>query len=135
MRGLLADHNIQGQVRVLQRILQGPEWKEIWSSLQMPVLTFKEIGLARKAKDVEIWRRCQAEGWVLITANRNEDTTDSLEAVIKRENSEHCLPVFTLADASRIRKNKSYAKRVAEQMLTYLIEIDKYRGTGRLFLP
>lgn len=81
---------------------------------------------------------CQHKELVLITANRNHDGEDSLEATIRRENTPHSLPVLTLADADRILFilfDPVYADHVAEKLLQYLLEIDLVRGTGRLYLP
>ena len=135
MRGLLIDHNIIGHGRIIERILEGPVWAEMWHGLNLPVLTFEEVGLAVTAKDSEVWRFCQANQWVLITANRNKDVADSLEAILQRENNVSSLPVFTLADSDNLRQSKDYAERVVERLLTYLLEIENLRGTGRLYLP
>jgi hypothetical protein len=43
--------------------------------------------------------------------------------------------VLTLANPKRILIDKAYARRTAERILEYLIDIDQYRGTGRLFVP
>jgi hypothetical protein len=72
---------------------------------------------------------------ILITNNRNSDSPDSLEATIRRYNTAHSLPVFTIADLDKFRMNRSYAERVLERLLEYLLEIEGVRGTGRLFLP
>ncbi|HWG45363.1 MAG TPA: hypothetical protein VN688_21550 [Gemmataceae bacterium] len=36
---------------------------------------------------------------------------------------------------NRINHSRAYAERVVERLLEYLIDIDNYRGTGRLYLP
>ena len=54
---------------------------------------------------------------------------------IRNENTPECLPVFTFADSERIRHDKAYAARAAEQLLQYLLDIDQVRGCGRLYLP
>jgi hypothetical protein len=45
------------------------------------------------------------------------------------------LPIFTVADADRLMHSRYYAQRVVAQMLDYLMNIDAFRGTGRLYLP
>jgi len=72
---------------------------------------------------------------VLITANRNREGEDSLEATIRRENTPTCLPVITLTDPSRIVHEKQYARRAAERLIEHLFDIEKMLGTGRLFIP
>jgi hypothetical protein len=135
MPGLLADINVQGQVELLRLVLESSEWADLWASLQMGIATFAEVGLDRRAPDVEVWRLCQQRGLFLVTGNRNHDGEDSLEATIQRENTAESLPVFTLADPERVRHSRAYAEQAAVRLLDYLHEIDKYRGTGRLYIP
>jgi hypothetical protein len=71
----------------------------------------------------------------LITANRNANSSDSLEATIRRQNTPDCSPVFTFADATRLIRDRTYAERVAVKLLEYFLEIDRVRGAGRLFVP
>mgnify|MGYP001590894602 FL=1 len=134
MDGLLMDNNVEGHVRILERILESSSWRELWRHLQIPIISFADAGLDPKTVDAVVWRHCQDRRWVLITANRNKKDDDSLESVIETENNANCLPVLTLADAEQIRHSKTYAERVVEQLLTYLHWIDNYRGTGRLYL-
>ena len=78
---------------------------------------------------------CQAEGLILITDNRNLESENSLEATIRRHNTSESLPVFTIADMSEFRTNKSYVDQVIQALYDYLFRIDEVRGTGRLYLP
>jgi hypothetical protein len=87
------------------------------------------------APDLEIWQACQTEELVLITDNRNRDSVDSLEAVIRQHNQPQSLPVFTISNKSRFRKSRAYAEKVLEDLYDYLMRIDEIRGTGRLYLP
>jgi hypothetical protein len=135
MRGILADINIQGQVDILRLILEGEYWAELWRDLSLRVYYFADVGLDADTPDAVIWRLCQQQELILITANRNEDGPDSLETTIKNENTARSLPVLTLADAEGIRRGRSYAERVVEQLLDYLMNIDNCRGAGRLYLP
>lgn len=135
MTGILADNNIVGQVTLMVRIWQSRYWREIWESLALSVFTFDEIGLAASAADAEIWLECQRRGIVFITANRNDEDEKSLEATLRDHNTPSCLPVFTLADADRVLKDKEYAKRVAERLLDYLFRIERVLGSGRLYVP
>ena len=72
---------------------------------------------------------------MLITANRNADDPTSLEVVIRQRNHSRSMPVLTLSDADRILHDRQYAEAVARRLLEILLEIELYRGTGRLFLP
>jgi hypothetical protein len=116
-------------------VLHATEWLEFWNHLALVLVTFEALGLDEDTSDREVWRTCQQERLVLITANRNNDGPDSLEATILSENTDSSLPVLTLADADRVFQSSHYAEQVVAKMIEYLIEIDLYRGTGRLYLP
>jgi len=133
--GLLADVNVQGHVEVLLLVLESSEWAELWRSLQATAHTFADVGLSRDAKDVEVWRLCQERQLLLVTANRNNEGADSLEATIQTANTATSLPVLTLADAEKIRHSRTYAEQVALRLLEYLTDSENCRGTGRLYLP
>jgi hypothetical protein len=135
MRGLLADVNCEGQVEVLVAIFLSKTWKGVWRELNLSLETFTSAGLPRRALDVEVWQLCQKLQLLLITRNRNRRGADSLEAAISELNQPDSLPVITLTNADRILGSKLYANRVAERLLDYLIDLDKYRGTGRLWVP
>ncbi len=82
-----------------------------------------------------LWQVRQQQEIILITANRNDKGADSLESAIRTMNTVHSLPVFTIANARQVLHNRAYAERVVESLLDYLIDIDNFRGTGRLYLP
>lgn len=135
MRGIVADANIEGHVERLVDHLLATSWAEFWDHLGITLELFADIGLAGAAPDSEVWRTCQREQLVLITANRNNDGPDSLEATILAENTPESLPVLTIADAERVLHSREYAERVAAKLIEYLIDMDQYRGAGRLYLP
>ena len=135
MKGILADNNITTHLKCCLHVWEGPYWREVWHDLSLTVHTFEELGLAPKLADSVLWQFCQAREIVLVTANRNADGPDSLEATIRGHNGPTSLPVFTVADADRVLLEGTYATRVAEKLLVYLFIIDKVRGTGRLYVP
>jgi hypothetical protein len=108
---------------------------ELWAELGLGVITFASLGLPGTTPDDELWRLCQREQIILVTANRNHDGPHSLEAVIRAENRPDSLPVFAIGEADRVIESRDYAVRTAERLLDYLVRIDDLRGTGRLFLP
>lgn len=97
--------------------------------------SFAEYGLQETDADARVWEVCQVEQLILVTANRNADGSDSLDTTIREKNNEACLPVLTLADADRVMASSSYAERVANKLLDYLLDMENLRGTGRLYLP
>jgi len=135
VKGIIADANIQGHVEYLVRHMQVGPWAEFWQALGSELRRFEDVGLSESSSDLEVWSVCQAEQLILITDNRNLDSEDSLEAVIRRENTPESLPVFTIADIHEFRTNNEYVERVIEALLDYLLRIDAVRGTGRLYLP
>ena len=135
MRRIVSDNDVRGYVARLVRICESDTWREFWRDLDCVVYTFGDLELSADSSDAEVWRACQAGEAVLITANRHADEEDSLEATIRRSNNPTCLPVLTLSDPRRIRRDREYAELVAERLLEILIDIDLKRGTGRLYLP
>jgi hypothetical protein len=135
VKGILGDANIQGHLDVLRFIWESAAWQEVWHSLALTINTFTELGLSVDDSDAVIWDYCQQRALALLTANRNEDGPDSLEATIRDRNTPTSLPVFTLADADRVYQSKLYAERVAVKLLEYFQDIDLLRGTGRMYVP
>jgi hypothetical protein len=135
MPRIIADHNIQGHLKVLVRIAQTGPWGEIWDEVGVEILSFDNLGLSAGASDADLWEACQRHEVVLITANRNKSGTDSLEATIAKSNQSSSLPVFTVSDADQILTSREYATRVVFQLIEFLFDLDSIRGTGRLYLP
>jgi hypothetical protein len=135
MLGILPDINVEGHLKRIEQIWLSSDWQELWNGLGLTVESFDSLGLLRDSLDQTIWRRCQEQNLVLITANRNEDAPDSLTAVIRDENRATSLPVITLATPDRVLHDNQYAEAVAERLLDYLFRIDELRVTGRMFVP
>ncbi len=135
MKGIMADINIRGQVEELLLIWQSPAWREMWDSLRLSYFTFADFGLHHQAVDSLVWQACQDREVVLVTANRNDDGPDSLEETLRSRNTPRSLPVFTVADIHRFDREPSYVLRTAIRLLDYLFDIDRVRGTGRLYVP
>ena len=135
MRAIMADNDVQGHVAILARLLLSDEWREIWLSLNLSVRTFADLSLTATASDAAVWHMCQREQAVLITGNRNNEGDDSLEATIQAHNTPTSLPVMTIADPNEVVHNWQYAHQIVESLLQYLLDIDKVRGAGRLWLP
>ena len=135
MPGLMADVNIEGQFDALIAVCESEGWRAIWNSLGVTVHRWVELGLERDVADRDLWHACQDRGLILVTANRNADDLDSLQATITRDGTAASLPVVTLSDQERIRLDRAYAELAAAKLMDILIDIDSYRGTGRLWLP
>lgn len=135
VKGILADIHMKGPVADLARAMQGPTWVEFWNDLDLDLVTFEDVGLTATTTDEEIWHKCQEQQLVLITNNRNQESPDSLEATIRRYNGPKSLPVFTIGDLDRFRKDRVYAERVLERFYECLVDMETLLGTGRVFLP
>ena len=135
MRGILADHNNEGHVSLLMAGLQSETWQGLWAHLNLPLLSFADLGLTPDSTDAVVWEACQREDVLLITINRNARGPDSLEMTIRQRNAPHHLPVITLADADRLLHDRAYLTRAVERLLEFLVDIDSYRGAGRLYVP
>jgi hypothetical protein len=107
----------------------------LWQAFGCTVETLSSLRLPEDMPDSELWKLCQVRGIVLITANRNSDGDDSLEATMRRLCQQESLPVVTIADADRVLLDRTYAEQVAIQVFEILLEIDRLRGTRRLFVP
>jgi hypothetical protein len=103
--------------------------------LDVQLLSIEQVGLDRTAKDDAVWRFCQQQGIYLLTANRNQESDDSLEATIKREGTAESLPVFTLSNEAGIYQSAAYLDKVVEMLLDYLLYMENFSGAGQLFLP
>ena len=132
---ILADHNAEGHLDVLVDIWTSPDWHELWEWLDGQVCKFHNVGLAPTTPDSELWQFCQTNQILLLTANRNADSPDSLELVSRKANRADSLPILTLSDADRILIDRQYAEAVASKILDYLAGIENIRGARRLYVP
>jgi hypothetical protein len=99
------------------------------------IVTFENAGLAKGTSDINLWECCQQQQVYLLTDNRNQDDSDSLESLIRRRNLSPSLPIFTISDINRFRSHREYAEKVVAKLLEYLFDADNLLGTGRLYLP
>jgi hypothetical protein len=135
MARVMADNDVQGQFADLLRFLKSSSWRDLFSDLGVVVETFESLRLSRGANDGEVWQKCQGEGVILFTGNRSGDGPDSLEMAIREHNQPHCLPVITLGNPRRFTEDRAYAERAADRLLIYLLDLEDYRGAGRLYVP
>ncbi len=135
MKAILADINIQGHLKALLSVWEGEDWRDLWSSLNLNLLTFPDLDIEQEATDEVVWLICQREHLILLTANRNAQGPDSLEQILRTRSTSSSLPVFTIANAQRVLHSRAYAERVAIRFLEYLLDIDRVRGVGRIYLP
>lgn len=95
----LVDYNLDGYALVFLGILTKLGWLEL---LPIRFVTFRKIGLLMNSSDRIVWRYAQSNGMVILTANRNMKGDDSLEQVMREENTENSFPVVTISDLDRL---------------------------------
>ena len=96
---------------------------------------FKEINLSINSSDRVVWRTAQSNQMILLTANRSMKEEDSLEQVLREENTSDSLPVVTIGDPDRLLVDRVYRNRCVDRILTILVDIENFMGAGRLFVP
>ena len=123
MQGLLADINLQGLLPALCQLLRSLDLWPILAELNVSFATFPEVGILTDLNDRAIWNRCQADGCVLWTENRNLDEEDSLQATLADSWRIGHLPVLTLARKPKFETNRDYAETVAADIAELLFGI------------
>lgn len=66
---VLLDNDVAG----FQTLLVGAVEKTGWGEYELiELITLESVGLGRATSDRAIWRHCQLNGLILLTANRNQ---------------------------------------------------------------
>jgi hypothetical protein len=128
----LVDHNLEGHALLLSGNIVSLGWLDL---LQIRFVTFEEIELAVNSDDRVVWRFAQANRMVLLTANRSMKGKNSLEQVMREENTSTSLPIITIGDADRVLTDPDYRNRCVDRLIEIVFDIDDYRGAMRLFIP
>ncbi len=128
---VLADHNLEGQAVLLWGTLATEGWLTL---LPLRLVMFQEVGLGADSSDRDVWRYAQTQQMVLLTANRRKKGVDSLEQVIREENTPTSLPVITVAQVDRLDE-RAYREQCSSRLVEIMLEIENYVGVGRIFIP
>jgi hypothetical protein len=128
----LVDHNLEGHALLLSGNIASLGWLDL---LPIQFVTFEEIELAVTSDDRVVWRFAQAKQMVLLTANRSMKGKNSLEQVMREENTSMSLPVVTIGDSDRVLSDPDYRNRCVDRLLEIVLDVDDYRGAMRLFIP
>lgn len=128
----LIDHNLGGHAEILLGNIASQGWLEL---LSIRFVTFKEMNLSIDSSDRIVWRLAQANQMILLTANRSMKGEDSLEQVLREENTLDSFPVITIGDADRFLSDRVYRNRCVDRILEILLDIETWMGVGRLFIP
>ncbi|CAC5341605.1 MULTISPECIES: DUF5615 family PIN-like protein [Planktothrix] len=128
----LIDHNLNGHAMIFFGSIANQGWLDI---LPIRFITFDEIGLPINTNDRVVWRLAQENQMILLTANRSMKGKDSLEQVMREENTPNSLPVITVGNADRLLNDSEYRERCVERLIEIVIDINTYMGVSRLFIP
>ena len=71
---------------------------------------------------------------LILTANRNMKGEDSLEQIIREENTASSFPVVTVGDFKRLDEF-DYREQCVDRLIEIVLDIENYMGCGRLFIP
>lgn len=128
---VLLDNDVAG----FQTLLTGTVERTGWGEYELiEFITLESVGLGRSTGDRAIWRHCQLNGLILMTANRNQRGADSLQLTIREENTPDSLPVATVRDQPRLH-NAAYREACVESLLIIIVDLPNHLGTGRLYIP
>lgn len=130
MKALL-DHHLKKQGILLWATMGGEGWLKL---LEIPMLTFGDVGLPINSSDRSVWRFAQEKQLILLTGNRNSEGEDSLEQTIRNENTPSSLPVVTVSMVSRMEE-RAYREQCAERLVEIVLNIENYLGIGRVYIP
>jgi hypothetical protein len=128
----LIDHNLKGHALAFFGAIASQGWLDI---VPMQFVTFAEIDLSIDSDDRAVWRLAQENQMILLTANRSMKGKDSLEQVMREENTSESLPVVTVSNADRLLNDSEYRGRCVESLVEIVLDIDTYRGARRIFIP
>jgi hypothetical protein len=95
---------------------------------------FQDIDLPEDSADREAWRFAQANEMLLLTNNCSMDTQDSLEQTLRDENRLDSLPVLTFGRLDRL-SNQEYREQCADRLIDIVINLERYIGRGRIYIP
>lgn len=127
----LIDHNLEGQAVILYGNIANQGWLTL---LPIRFVTFEELDIPVSSDDRIVWRCAQANQMILLTANRTMKGQDSLEEVIREENTIDSFPVLTIGNLDRIEE-RDYRNRCADRIVEIVLDIKNYMGVGRIFIP
>ena len=110
----LVDHNLEGHALLLSGTLASLGWLDL---LSIHFTTFEEISLSITSDDRIVWRFAQTNQMVLLTANRSMKGKNSLEQVIREENTSTSLPVVTIGNADRFLTDPDYRNICVDRLI------------------
>lgn len=130
---VMLDNDISGHCDLLAATVKKLGWEDYEEKI-VHFITIRDAGLAGDTPDREVWRHCQRNEMILLTANRNREDATSLDQTLLDENTEGSLPVLTVSDPRRLYDSE-YRGRCVYAILDVVLFIDNNLGTGRQYIP
>jgi hypothetical protein len=128
----LVDHNFKGHARILLGSIASQGWLDF---IPIRFVMFEEVGLSIDSNDRVVWKVAQENQMILLTANRSMKDKDSLEQVMREENTQNSLPVVTIGNADQVLNDSSYRERCVDRIVEIAIYTANYMGARRIFIP
>ncbi|MBW4682042.1 MAG: DUF5615 family PIN-like protein [Microcoleus vaginatus WJT46-NPBG5] len=128
----LIDHNLKGHALIFLGAIASQGWLDI---VPIQFVTFAQMKLPIDSDDRRVWQLAQENQMILLTANRSMKDKDSLEQVMREENTPTSLPVLTIGNADRLLNESEYRERCVERLIQIVLDIDDYRASRRIFIP
>ena len=128
----LIDYKLQKYAAILLGKIANDGWPDL---IPIRFTFFNELDLPTDSNDRLVWQLSQKNRMILMTANRNMKGEDSLEQVLREDNTSDSLPVITIANLDRFSKEASYRSRCADSIVEIVLNIENYMGSGRIFIP
>lgn len=128
----LVDHNLKGHARILLGSIAEQGWLDV---VPIRFVMFDEVELSINSTDRVVWRVAQKNQMILLTANRSMKDENSLEQVMREENTQSSLPVVTIGKADRVLNDSIYRECCVERIVEIAIYTANYMGARRVFIP
>ncbi|NEQ96685.1 MAG: ACP S-malonyltransferase [Cyanothece sp. SIO2G6] len=109
----LIDYNLTGDAVLFWGTLSAEGWLDL---LPIRFFTFQEVELPMDSSDRAVWNFAQTNQMILITANRNMKGDDSLEQILRQENTPTSLPILTVGNPDRLDES-NYRQKSATRGL------------------
>lgn len=110
----LVDHNLERHALILSGSISNQGWLNF---LTIRFVTLEEMALAVESNDRVIWQFAQSNRMILLTANRRMKGKDSLEQVLREEDTLTSFPVITLGDADRFLNDSDYREQCVNSLI------------------
>ena len=128
---ILVDRNMEGDAALLWGTLAKDGWLEM---VHMRLVTFADVNLPVDSTYRVLWDFDREHGMLLLTDNRNMKGEDSLEQTLREESTSDSLPVITIGSLDRMDES-AYREQCTHRLVEIVIDLDRYLGYSRLFIP